>query len=152
MQRIQNAVKDQINNVLHPYAFRKELLKNDKIDLTIEKIKSGEVNRFQVENSETFKKLVINLQERNPGLNYNYISEILIKSMFEFTDGINGEIQPMFFGFDSRAWLIEDTYRKNTIDFYNIIKETWNIFDVVDKVPQYNELVNLLKLIYVCND
>lgn len=51
--------------------------------------------------------------------------------------------------FDARKWLMDDSYKDATKKYYNIIKDTWNIFDVVDKVPQFNSLLQLLKLVYM---
>jgi hypothetical protein len=41
------------------------------------------------------------------------------------------------------------SYREMMSDYYNIIKGTWNIFDVVNKVPQYKSIIDLLKTEYV---
>lgn len=41
------------------------------------------------------------------------------------------------------------SYREVISDYYNIIKGTWNIFDIVNKIPQYKEIFNLLKTVYV---
>lgn len=50
--------------------------------------------------------------------------------------------------FDARTWLTDEGYRNATKQYYNIIKDTWNVFDVVDKVPQFNSLIKLLGLVY----
>lgn len=41
------------------------------------------------------------------------------------------------------------SYRDVVSDYYNLIKGTWNIFDIVNRIPQYKEIFNLLKTIYV---
>lgn len=41
------------------------------------------------------------------------------------------------------------SYREVVSDYYNLIKGTWNIFDIVDRIPQYKEIINLLKTVYV---
>jgi hypothetical protein len=43
-------------------------------------------------------------------------------------------------------------YREITKEYYNIIKETWNVFDVIDKVPHYKALMELFGLIYNANN
>ena len=40
------------------------------------------------------------------------------------------------------------SYRELVADYYNIIKGTWNIFDIINKVPQYRAIVDLLKTVY----
>lgn len=40
-------------------------------------------------------------------------------------------------------------YREAVSDYYNIIKGTWNIFDMMDKIPQFSAIIDLLKTVYV---
>lgn len=40
------------------------------------------------------------------------------------------------------------SYRQLTKDYYNLIKGTYNIFDVVESVPQYRAILNLFKSVY----
>lgn len=43
--------------------------------------------------------------------------------------------------FDFARWAKnEPGYRKAVSDFYNLIKNTWNIFDIADKLPHYNAI------------
>lgn len=49
--------------------------------------------------------------------------------------------------FDIIKWAQDINYRKVTSGFYNLIKGTWNIFDVIEKVPQYNAIFKLLSTI-----
>ena len=152
MQRIQNLVKDRTDEVINLNAFKRSLRK-EGITLTIENIKNGTIDQEKILNSKAFIELVQYIFSLNPKLDVNNIKNTLIKSIFKFSTTLDGkEVVPMIFRFSSRQWLIDDEYKKDTIDFYNIIKDTWNVFDVIDKTPQYKELVNLLKLVYVCND
>ena len=41
------------------------------------------------------------------------------------------------------------SYREVISDYYNLIKGTWNIFDIINRIPQYREIINLLKTVYV---
>ena len=41
------------------------------------------------------------------------------------------------------------SYREVVSDYYNLIKGTWNIFDIINRIPQYREIINLLKTVYV---
>lgn len=68
--------------------------------------------------------------------------------------------------FDPDSWVrnknieIEDgegqkdtlNYREVTKDYYNLLKGTYNIFDVVDSVPQYKAIVDLLQSVYLIDD
>lgn len=40
------------------------------------------------------------------------------------------------------------TYREVVANYYNVIKGTWNIFDIMNRVPQYNAILDLLKTVY----
>lgn len=43
--------------------------------------------------------------------------------------------------FDFYKWLENSNgYRKATSNYYNLIKGTWNIFDIVDKLPHFNAI------------
>lgn len=47
--------------------------------------------------------------------------------------------------FDFARWVAnEPGYRKATSDFYNLIKNTWNIFDIIDKLPHYHAIWKIL--------
>ena len=54
--------------------------------------------------------------------------------------------------FNIRKWINDMKYREITKEYYNIIKETWNVFDVIDKVPHYKALMELFSLIYNTNN
>lgn len=41
------------------------------------------------------------------------------------------------------------SYRELVSDYYNLIKGTWNIFDIVNRIPQYKSILELYKTIYV---
>lgn len=41
------------------------------------------------------------------------------------------------------------SYRELAADYYNIIKGTWNIFDIMNRIPQYEAIMNLYKSVYV---
>lgn len=42
--------------------------------------------------------------------------------------------------FDFYKWLGDSNYRRATSDYYNLIKGTWNIFDIVDRLPHFNAI------------
>ena len=153
LQRIDNLVRDRVNVIINPTQFKKDLKENEEIDLTWEQVKSGSITKDQLRKTETFKELVNKIKSQNPKLNKKIIEKSLLNSIFKsYVSLKNEEIPPMFFGFNVRQWVQDNKYKQDTINFYNLIKDTWNIFDVVDKVPQYNELLNLFNLVYTCND
>lgn len=43
----------------------------------------------------------------------------------------------------------EISYRELVSDYYNIIKGTWNVFDIITKIPQYNAILELFKSVYI---
>lgn len=51
--------------------------------------------------------------------------------------------------FDIIRWAQDKSYQVTTSKFYNLIKGTWNIFDVIAKVPQYKAIFELLNTITV---
>lgn len=40
------------------------------------------------------------------------------------------------------------TYRELAADYYNLIKGTWNIFDIVNRIPQYKSILDLYNTVY----
>lgn len=43
--------------------------------------------------------------------------------------------------FNFYKWLENSNgYRRATSDYYNLIKGTWNIFDIVDRLPHFNAI------------
>ena len=56
----------------------------------------------------------------------------------------------MINNFNFYKWLInENGYRELTSRYYNLIKGTWNIFDMVDKLPHFNAIFQNLKAVIV---
>ena len=41
------------------------------------------------------------------------------------------------------------SYRELVANYYNLIKGTWNIFDMMNRIPQYKAIIDLLKSVYV---
>lgn len=148
LQRINNITKDRLRD-LGITGVKQSLAKEE---INIDDLQDDEESRNILRQSKTFQEIVQIIKDNNPKLD-DSVENILLDSMLKTYVSIDGQtIPPMFFRFNVRQWLLDDQYKKDTIQFYNLIKSTWNIFDVVDKVPQYNELINLLKLIYGCNN
>lgn len=86
-----------------------------------------------------YKSIITTLKNNNPKLEESYIEEVLEKSL-----DIAGN-------FNIRKWLNNFEYRKQVKDYYNIIKATWNIFDVIERIPHYNALMQLFTAVYNIN-
>jgi len=64
---------------------------------------------------------------------------------------LDGSVSTIATSFDPREWLMNDKYKNFIVNYYNIIKDTWNVFDAVNEIPQYRALIELLQLEYTVN-
>lgn len=136
-----------------------------------ERAKEIKLNGFQqlllrIKQNNTFIQLDINPEEANP--NYkDAVSIIMRSSAFGIVNNFDIEswlydkkltkddiVQSDFLGNNvdiNRVMGGKETisYREVISDYYNLIKGTWNIFDIVNRIPQYKEIFNLLKTVYV---
>lgn len=88
------------------------------------------------------------LQNNNPLLDPQYISNTFTKAR---DAGIINN-------FNIETWLLDEyidyngdliRYRDLVSDYYNIIKGTWNIFDMIEKIPQYKAIFDLFRVVYI---
>ena len=55
--------------------------------------------------------------------------------------------------FDFYKWLEDNNgYRRATSDYYNLIKGTWNIFDIVDRLPHFNAIFQAFQAILTTDE
>jgi hypothetical protein len=54
--------------------------------------------------------------------------------------------------FNFVTWLENSEYRRATSDYYNIIKGTWNIFDIIDKLPHFNAIFKAFHTVLVMDE
>ena len=55
--------------------------------------------------------------------------------------------------FNFYKWLENSNgYRRATSDYYNLIKGTWNIFDIVDKLPHFNAIFQAFQAILITDE
>lgn len=55
--------------------------------------------------------------------------------------------------FDFYKWLENNNgYRKATSDYYNLIKGTWNLFDIVDRLPHFNAIFQAFQAILTTDE
>lgn len=80
------------------------------------------------------KEIIKKIQENNPMLNEDYITEILKNSV---------DIE-LYNNFDIKKYLSnENNYRQYASDYYNLIKSNWNILDIVNTIPHYSAILDL---------
>lgn len=84
---------------------------------------------------EGIQALIVN---NNSYIEYSTIMPIITKA---FNLGIIGN-------FDFFKWLENaDGYRQATSDYYNLIKGTWNIFDIIEKLPHFESIFQAFKAV-----
>lgn len=106
----------------------------------------NEAQKLELEQS-----ILLKLKENNPLLKSSYIQEVF--NMAKQLEIMNN--------FDIDKWLIDvplsfvgnyinvSSYREAVVQYYNIIKGTWNIFDMIERIPHYKAIIELLKTVYV---
>ena len=87
---------------------------------------------------ESMAMLIENIRNNNPFL--------------EQEDIVNGLTKAKELGiinnFDFIKWLENaDGYRAATSDYYNLIKGTWNIFDIVQRLPHFNSIFQIFRTV-----
>lgn len=97
----------------------------------------------EIQEAEQAKEQLINrLHENNPTLDVDYIATQL-DSAHEH-DLINN--------FDIYKYLIDDEYKKQASDYYDIIKSTINVFEMMEQIPHYKQILQLFKSLVVANN
>ena len=91
---------------------------------------------FKVGKDGDESAILVQLKDNNP-----LLSESSIKEAYEI-----GKQFKLIDNFDIETWLYDPNYKIATSKFYNVIKGTWNIFDVVDKLPHFSAIFDLLRM------
>jgi hypothetical protein len=91
---------------------------------------------FKVGKDGDESAILAQLKDNNP-----LLSESSIKEAYEI-----GKQFKLIDNFDIETWLYDPNYRAATSKFYNVIKGTWNVFDVVDKLPHFSAIFDLLRM------
>lgn len=134
---------------------------------TLKNFSEWEENRYspnttlQKQAESKFEGIITKIFENNNQLNYeldkihvidllNKASEIEINYTDEFGDTQKKEVSLLGGKFDYRYYMDERNkdYRKIAKEYYNLIKNTVNIFDVIDNVPHFKEMINGITLSY----
>jgi len=51
--------------------------------------------------------------------------------------------------FNFEQWVFDDDYRRIASDYYGVIKDTFNILDVIRKLPHYDAIFKLFRSAFV---
>jgi hypothetical protein len=96
-----------------------------------------------------------NLESNNPEDIYQYITEVLYNSKRIIVLDLDNpkktkEVSLLGGGFDFRYFMQESNstfkneYKSKAIDYYNLFKNTINIFDIIDKSPHFKAMISSL--------
>ena len=97
----------------------------------------------EIQEAEQAKEQLINrLHENNPTLDVDYIASQL--DIAHEQDLINN--------FDIYKYLVDDEYRKQASGYYDIIKSTINVFEMMEQIPHYKQILQLFKSLVVANN
>lgn len=135
---------------------------NNLEDIEYWVVNKDSINDSNRKKSETIiknltDKIFNNSEWLNPQLDKNYIEDILLKASKinveytnEFGEVSNKTVSLLGGKFDYRYYVNNnnDEYRKITKEYYNLIKGTINIFDVIDNVPHFKYMIEGLILSY----
>lgn len=114
------------------------------LNMNISKIYPKEgAKEKEIQEAEQAKEQLINkLHENNPALDVDYIVSQL--DIAHEQDLINN--------FDIYKYLVDDEYRKQASDYYDIIKSTINVFEMMEQIPHYKQILQLFKSLVVANN
>ena len=119
--------------------------------INIQKIISDRQKKFGISGKKLRKALANPKDDKS----INYLSNVLdkIKANNEFIEG--NTILPILQNalnlgiiddFNFFSWLEnKNNYRDITSDYYNLIKGTWNIFDIIEKLPHFEAIFQCFK-------
>ena len=114
------------------------------LNINVSKIYPKEGSKEEeVQEAEQAKEQLINrLHENNPTLDPEYIANEL--DIAHEQDLINN--------FNIYKYLVDDEYRKQVSDYYDIIKSTANVFEMMEQIPHYKQILQLFKSLVVANN
>lgn len=79
-----------------------------------------------------------------PYLDSIYISKVLLEAINQglLTEDYNGGL------FSIDKFFENDNYKKAATDYYNLIKGTFNVLDIIEKLDHYREVIKATKMVY----
>lgn len=104
--------------------------------------KEGAKEKGIQEAEQAKEQLISKLHENNPTLDTEYIATQL--DIAHEQDLINN--------FDIYQYLVDDEYRKKASNYYDIIKSTVNVFEMMEQIPHYKQILQLFKSLVVANN
>ena len=103
---------------------------------------NSERNKIPINILETYKL------RKNPEEIIKYIHTISRQTNIEEIVNSAHALGIIGGSFDFERYFAEPSYKQATKEYYNLIKETFNIFDILDEVPHFREMVNSLVLFH----
>lgn len=103
---------------------------------------NSERNKIPINILETYKV------RKNPEEIIKYIHTISRQTNIEEVVNSAHALGIIGGGFDFERYFAEPSYKQATKEYYNLIKETFNVFDILDEVPHFREMVNSLVLFH----
>lgn len=97
-------------------------------------LKSEEIKK--VINNSITDKLIEAVMKDKPYLELEYVKEVLI---------LAAENELITGGINHRKYFENDLYKKNVIDYYNLIKFSFNVLDVIDYLPHFKAMTKSFK-------
>jgi hypothetical protein len=103
--------------------------------------------------TEELFTVVKKIMNNNPDLDRNYILQVLRNSI---ETEVYGNFDLYAFLENKKVKLLNNnihmnsrsgenvSYRELAADYYNLIKASWNILDMVNRIPTYKQNINLL--------
>ena len=100
--------------------------------------KTTSERKIDMENREETIKSII---ERQPWLSIEYVAKVLNAAN---KLGIIGE-------FNFKKWATDSNYREIASMYYNLIKYTYNILDVIERLPHFKSIFELFRSVTIMN-
>lgn len=113
-----------------------------KIDTSKVYPKEGASDKVIAEAEKAKEQLISRIQENNPNLDSEYINQQL--DLAHEREIINN--------FDIIKYLTDEEYKSQISDYYDLIKGTVNVFELMDSLPQYKQILNLFKDLVISNN
>lgn len=105
-------------------------------------LKEGASEQAIAQANQEKEKLINRIHENNPTLDVEQIANQL--DLAHERDLINN--------FDMYKYLVDTEYRKQASGYYDIIKSTINVFEMMENIPHYKQILQLFKSLVVANN
>jgi len=115
------------------------------------------VDNLNNANSDSLNNLIRKIIEKNnfSKRDRTYVKDIILKATNILVKHVdyNGKIEERSVnlikdGLDFRYYINDPNYKQIAKDYYNLIKHTFNVFDIVDSIPHYKGMIDSLVLMH----